>query len=408
MRVTGRLDPAKVASAVRTAMDRHPITRARLLPGSDGRGSHRWEIPEEVEQWPFEVVDCPDEGALSRARDRILDVPPELDSPPPFRLMLAHHQGGDALILNINHAVTDGVGAFRFMTSVCRAYAGVPDPVPDIDPLEARDVHALVNLRSFRHRLQRTRARLRRLPQLRQPPAQLPELNKRTGATIKDLFLDGVEVRSLLAQRQEGASVNDLLLAGLSVAIRRWNDQHGVPPAPIALVIPVNLRPPEWRDQVLANLSAISFISVPPEAQTELKRAQLAIAPQTRRLKRERYTAVPQPGWMPSGLKRRLKTLLVRPPAPVAGSELDGEFVFTAALTNLGRAPALPQLGGASGEVSRMWIPQLRRPSSGIVVSVSSMNGRMIFTLRCRAEVLGGAAADEFASRLREAYVGSR
>jgi NRPS condensation-like uncharacterized protein len=218
------------------------------------------------------------------------------------------------------------------------------------------------------------------------------------------LFLDEEALSSLLARRQEAASLNDLLLAGLSVAIRRWNDEHGVPPAPIVLVMPVNLRPPEWADQVLANLSAISFLSVPPEAQTELESAQLEIAPQTRRVKRERYTAVPQPGWMPSGLKRRLKKLLARS-AP--GDHGDPEAPHTAALTNLGRIPELPQLGGASGEVSEMWMPG-GRLLPRLVACVGSTDGGMYIQLVAPMAMLGGAAGDEFASCLREAYLGSR
>jgi hypothetical protein len=80
---------------------------------------------------------------LALARERLMSRSPDLDEAPPFAMTLAHHPGGDAIMLNLNHAAGDGISAVRLMASIVRAYAGEDDPVDPVDPLAVRDIGAL-------------------------------------------------------------------------------------------------------------------------------------------------------------------------------------------------------------------------------------------------------------------------
>jgi NRPS condensation-like uncharacterized protein len=62
------------------------------------------------------------------------------------------------------------------------------------------------------------------------------------------------------SHRRDGATVNDVLLAEFGMSIRRWNDHHGVALAPLVVMMPVNLRPADWRNDVVGNFA--SYVSV--------------------------------------------------------------------------------------------------------------------------------------------------
>src|SRR4051794_7776397 len=88
--VEGRLDADRIGEAVRQAARRHPIARARLAEwrGTDVR--YRWEIADELDELPLQVVDSPTDAALAAAREALLGAAPPLDTEPPFTLLLAH------------------------------------------------------------------------------------------------------------------------------------------------------------------------------------------------------------------------------------------------------------------------------------------------------------------------------
>lgn len=161
--VDGHFDERLLVDAVREAAARHPVARARLADSRETDVRYSWEIADELESVPLELVDCDDDDALEAARRRALGRVPALDTAPPFALTLARGGDGDSLILNLHHAAGDGIGALRLMGSILRAYAGEDDPIPGVDQLEARPTAATPRCRpTASRRCGSTPARLKR------------------------------------------------------------------------------------------------------------------------------------------------------------------------------------------------------------------------------------------------------
>ncbi|HSH59262.1 MAG TPA: hypothetical protein VK988_06390 [Acidimicrobiales bacterium] len=174
VRVSGTLDAGRLGEALTTAMELHPMARARKAPTSR-RSEHRyaWEITPEAEVDPLRVLDCPDKASLETARIQLQSLPVPLVESPPFRVRLLHHPGGDFVMLNMNHAASDGFGSLHFLRSVGRAYAGEDDQLPGIDPLKARDLVELTRADDLGTRLRRAGLLLAKLWDLVVPPARL-------------------------------------------------------------------------------------------------------------------------------------------------------------------------------------------------------------------------------------------
>src|SRR4051794_37491630 len=171
--VEGRVNGARLADAIASGMRAHPIARARLAPtrGTDRR--YRWEIAEDAIDPPLEEIDCAGDDELAAAREGVMSTSLPLDAPPPFAVTLAHHSGGDAIMLNLNHAAGDGMSAVRLLASFLRAYAGVDDPTPSVDPLDVRDIRALVDEGSVGSRLGRLGALAEQAPRLISSPVRV-------------------------------------------------------------------------------------------------------------------------------------------------------------------------------------------------------------------------------------------
>src|ERR1700759_2646473 len=154
--VEGEIDEGRLRDAVLAGMRAHPIARAQLRRALPTDVRYHWDIADDdLDDVPLEVVACEDDAAVRAAGDRLMSHSPSLESPPPFALTLAHHPGGDVVMLNLAHAAGDGMSAVRLMASFLRAYAGESDPSPEVDPLEVRDIARLVNSRSLKARLAR-------------------------------------------------------------------------------------------------------------------------------------------------------------------------------------------------------------------------------------------------------------
>lgn len=394
--VGGRLDPEALRSAIGAAMGRHPMSRASL---SAGDGDRHWTIADEIEAPVPEVVECAGDADLDALRERVLSSAPSLEAPPPFELVLARCPDRDALILNLNHGVGDGIGAFRLLASILRAYADLPDPMPEVDPLRMRDLREFAGQRTISDRLKRIRERREIGEEAGGPPVRIaPAANgAEGGARLHLLRLEPERVERARARRRAPATFNDLLLASLGVAVRSWNDERGVSPGPVMLTVPVNIRPADWSGELIANLAATLAVSIPPDSQTDLDAAQLAVAQRTQRLKAQDFAEMlASGGVLPVWLRGMLGPLL---PAP---SEEPAE---TPVLSNLGR-PDLPARLGPDLPVEALWFsPPVRMPA-GLALGVAASDRGLFVTLRYGPELFDPDGAERFAARFLDVLLG--
>jgi NRPS condensation-like uncharacterized protein len=400
VRVSGRFDADRLAAAVADAAARHPIARARLARWRSADRGYLWEIVDELDP-PLTIVDCADEAELAIARERLYGVSPSLDVAPPFIVLLARSADGDTLLLNLHHAAGDGMGAARLMLSILRAYAGADDPIPALDPLQARDVGALADATTPSQRLERQRDAWRQaVERLEGPPARLAldggDHRPGYGFELHALSVD--ETQAVRDRRIPDTTLNDVLLAGLAVAIERWNERHGWPAQRIALTMPVNLRPPEWRTEVLGNLATYMTVSVGSGERDDLESAVDAAGKRTRMIKEHRLagTVVDQLerlSGLPVGIKRQLPSLI-----PLTGNSV----VDTASLSNLGTLGAFPELGDDAGVVESVWFSPPNRMPLGASYGVATLEGRLHLALRYRRAQFDADGAAAFARLYRE------
>jgi NRPS condensation-like uncharacterized protein len=399
IRVDGPVDAGRLAAAIETASERHPIARARLAPWRGTDLGYRWEIADASAPAPLEEAD----GDLATAREAFYARAPSLEAAPPFGVLLAHDPGGDSVLLNLHHAAGDGMSAARLMLSIVRAYAGDDDPVPDVDPLAVRDVRSLAGSGSLSERVTRLGALGEHMATWTTPTARVTTDGGRDvpGYGFELLELTDDETRAVIERRRAGGTVNDVLLGGLAVAIRRWNAAHDRGCGRIALMMPVNVRPPEWRTEVLANYASYVTVSITASEHEDLDSAIAAAAERTRRIK-EAGTAglmidlLEIPSVLPAAVKRRLQDLI-----PLTGNLT----VDTAVLSNLGRLDAIPDLGADAGAVRAVWFSPPGRMPLGTSFGAATLDGRLFLTLRYRHAQFDAEAASAFAAVYRDALL---
>ena len=404
VQVEGRVDPDRLERAIAAAAARHPIARARMREFRETDRRYHWEVADELEVVPLEVVD----GDPAAERERLQSFSPPLDEPPPFCASLVHDPGGDFVMLNLRHAAGDGMSAVRLMASILRAYGGQDDPDPPVDPLAERDISQIVGAGwSIAERVKRGRALVEHLARFTTPPtrvvpdggaAELP------GYGFELIRFGAGEADAVIARRRDGATANDVLLAGLAVAIRRWNEERGEGSGRIALMMPVNLRPDEWRFDVVGNYASYVTVHVPDDAQASFESALAAAHESTQRIKRDGVAGLivdllEFPAALPTGVKRRLQELI-----PLTGNMV----VDTAVLSNLGKLDALPALDDEAGEVKAIWFSPPGRMPLGTSLGAATMNGELFVTLRYRRALFDADAAAAFAGLYRDILLGER
>jgi NRPS condensation-like uncharacterized protein len=386
VRASGRLDAGRLAAAIRAAALLHPLARARLGEWRYTDRGYRWEIAAALVDVPLKVVECADEVALAGARAQLLSRSPSLEAPPPFTMLLAHGPAGDTVVLNLHHAAGDGVGAARLMLSILRAYAGADDPAPPVDPLGVRDVEVLAGATSLSERVVRLRSLARQAGSQWQPPTRVATdgARDRAGYGVELLALSHDETDGVHARRTDGTTVNDVLLAALAVAVRRWNAEHGRTAGRVTLSMPINLRPPSWRTEVLGNFA--SYVTVSGSTADDFPGALEEIGRQTRAIKREGLGGVVVDllagySMLTIVAKRRLPDLIV----------LGGNMaVDTVSLSNLG---AFAPMGD---EVEAVWFSPPGRMPLGAALGVVTHDDRLHLALRYRYAQFDGPAARAF------------
>jgi NRPS condensation-like uncharacterized protein len=397
VRVPGRLEERRVRAAAIAAANHHPIARASLAPY---RGRDRqlfWEIPDEVDDVAVEVVDCHDDAELAQARSRLLAQRVDLQSGPPFALMLAHHPHGDSLIMNLNHVAGDGTSGLLLLRSIANAYAGIDDTFPPASPSEVRDLQEAVAARPKGDSKQ---------PKHGGPNAGIAVAGGQPGVPglgFCHLRFDKSATAAIVGRRVHPATVNDLLLASLAIAIRRHNDESGVPVRTVSLGMPVDLRPAGHAREILANVVWAASVPIFADEQADLVVAELAVAERTQLVKarRTRGDLVELPpglGTWPIGvLHRAARGLIAGPVAKRMADRLD-----TVALANLGRLDRQFDFGAAAGAATECWCtpPALMPPGLGFCAV--SIDDELFLGMRYCHEQFDAPAAARFAETWRD------
>jgi NRPS condensation-like uncharacterized protein len=402
LRLGMHLDAERLSSAIVTAADTHPLARSRLAPWRFQDRGYDWEIADRLDEVPLRLVVCDDEAALDQERERLFCTSPSLAAAPPFMILLARRADGDSVMLNLHHAAGDGISAARLLLSIARAYAGEDDPIPPLDPLAVHDVRGLAAARSARERTARRRAMLSASWRPIVQPARVARDggDNRRAYGFESFALSADQSRSLFARHPKSTTVNDVLLAGLAIAIGRWNAEHGRSARPIALSMPVNLRPAEWQREIFSNFASWVTVWVRPRRGEDLDSVVRRVAQSTRVIKRDRLGGMAVDLLlMPSRLMIAAKRWLQNMKTFTASTVVD-----TASLSNLGTLDPLPPLFDAS-EMAVWFSPPSQMPL-GVGVGAVTLRDRLYVTMRYRHAQFDRAAARRFAELYREVLAG--
>jgi NRPS condensation-like uncharacterized protein len=384
LRVAGRLDEAMLSAAATVASDLHPMTRVSKAAGRILARPAQWEARGRPAGHVVHSVACTDEAGMSAIRTELYSRPVSVARAPALRLLRVHRPGGDSLLLSANHAITDGIGALRFVKSVARAYAGEPDPVPDVDPLVTRDLRAYFGPGFPRRpRVAREeppkgqRSRLTPDPDAGEPGYGFIHLSLSPERTAR------LRSRCSLAD----LTVNDLLLASLHQAIGSWNAGRDVPCGVVASIVPVNLRPAEWRHEIVANLVMAGSVVSTREERSDADSLLATVGRQMRRVKSgdDFAAALSAPAWTRMLALGRLR--------------LSGPRILDSAavLSNLGAVDGVPAFGHDAGDVTELWFSPPTVMPMGIGIGAVGLNGRLHLAIRYRRALFGRHAARSFA-----------
>lgn len=386
VRFEARLDPERLREAIRVACTSHPMTLIRKAGGKPG-GRLMWERMAQAEVEPFDVVTCPDDRQLKAARDEVESQYLSLENAPPFRARLASYLDADHLILNMNHAAGDGLGALRFLRSVGARYAERAEDQPEIDAIASRMIPKYPRRVSSGE----LRAGLRELVEALLPASHLApdEPSGRAGYGLHLASIDSGQTAKLLSGRRQGVSVNDLLLAALHISVERWNAEHGRKTARVGIMMPVNMRPKDWWYEVVGNFSLMVIVATRKSDRRSLTRTTQAVARRTRTIKDEQRPAAALKvlallDSLPLRAKRVVVAFLSRP-----------RLIQTSLLTNLGAVEPLDF--GADLKSSAMWMSAPARMPLGLSVGAVTQGRRLHLTFRYRHSLFSPEAAAAFA-----------
>jgi NRPS condensation-like uncharacterized protein len=364
-RVAGRFDEGRLRAALDGALGRHASTRD-----------------------PLEVVDCAGDDALDAARARLQGMVVAVTENPPLHVYLARHPAGDVLMLNLNHAAADGVGALAVMQRIAREYAGDGDGAAPLEFLAVADlpVRPAAAATSLLARL-RKRAVERLRDTLTQPARLAAEQPADDGGYgFHQVALPAADTR--LVGGVEGSS-RDVLMAALHLAIGEWNRQHGTPGRRIGVLEPVDLRPAPWPQDTIGNFSVTARVSTSRRERADAVSALDAVTAQTARNMRARSGIA-----LIAALRRSgLLALWTKQSTVVLEPLTTNRLVDAAMLCNLGCVDDAPRFGPDLGAVAELWLSTPARSPLSLSVGAITVAGRLHLTLRYPRRVLSAAAA---------------
>lgn len=394
VRFSGRVDEKQLEMAVYSAMRMHPLASVRQHRSKGGEG-YEWETVDRPDEDPVMTVDCADDAAVDTARNEFHSRRLLLESAPPFRFLIAHRDGGDWLFLKMSHAVTDAFGAYRFLQSVLRRYAGVSDTQPEeLDVIPARDLSREFGAKSLSERIRRGTSLLGYLMESVLLPTRIaPHFGEnRAGVGFVSHTFTVAETDGLRVLRKGSATLNDVLAALLHLTIARWNDSRKESSGRITLMNAMNLRPITWQQEGIGNFSLWVNVATTETERRNYERTLASITEQTRKIK-TRETAgllvdlLDMTHLLPTRLRKALTRLM----------PLTGNFVVdSSVLNNLGRVPDLPDPAGKTGRITAIRFSPPTNMPMGVAVGAVTLRGELTLTFRYRLAQFDRHAADAF------------
>lgn len=395
VRFSGRLDEQKMEAAAYAAMQMHPLSSARQRPAQPSDKHYEWELVARADEDPVLAVECGDDAGVAAARDDFYSRRLMLESAPPFRILIARHPEGDWLLLKMSHSATDAAGAYRFLMSVLRHYAGVDDAQPaDMDVINARHLGRELGAKTMAERLKRASSLLEYLVDSVQLPTRIASHfgeNKAGVAFVSHTFTPA-ETEALDKLRHGRSTLNDVISALLHLTIERWNNSRNESAGRITLMNAMNFRPITWRQDGVGNFSLWVNIASSEADRRSYERTLAAVTEQSQKFKSDEAAGllVDLLGLvqvLPSGLRKALTGLM----------PLTGNFVVdTAVLNNLGRVPDLPDPAGKAGRITAINFSPPTHMPMGVAVGAVTLRGELTITFRYRRAQFDKHAAEAF------------
>ncbi|MDQ6927105.1 MAG: hypothetical protein M3159_00395, partial [Actinomycetota bacterium] len=371
VRVAGSLDDGRLRAAMAETMGRHPSTHD-----------------------PLDVVDCADDTDLAATRAELQRQPAQVDAWPPLKARLVHHPDGDVVMLNMNHAATDGTGALEVLQAIARSYSGKAHGDPPPDFLSVRDIP----VRPASSPVSSTLARYHSVVEWLRNKLARPALLAPDGATDDPgygfhlLSFPAENTREMLDEDPSGTN-RRVILAALHLAVGEWNLKHGTPGRRVGVLVPVNLRPPEWRAETVGNFAVTARVSTGRRHRSGPAAALKEISAQSTRNKRTRTGTA-----LLSGLGRAgLLPLWVKQSLVVLQPLTRNRQVDTAMLANLGWIDEPVSFGPDGGETREMWFSIPARTPECLCVGAVTVGGRLHLVVRYPYRLFDADAARRFA-----------
>lgn len=346
-----------------------------------------------IEHAPLQVADCEDDDALHAARAGLQNAGVAPGSHPPLRACLVRHSAGDVLMLNVNHAASDGFGALQVLQSIARAYAGAEQVAP-LDFLATLDLPVRPAAASTPAAARAYKKVVARLRDVRDRPARLAaeEAGADPGCGYHLVALSAEETRDVVGVEHARANTN-VLMAALHLAIADWNDRHGAGGRRIGVLVQADLRPPQWDDGPVANLSVTARVSTTPAEREDPSSALETVSTQIARNKRARRGVA-----LIAGLERvNLLALWAKQSIVVLQPLTGNQWVDTTVLCNLGWVEDAPSFGPDAGEAVELWLSTPARTPLSLTLGALTVGGRLHLSFRYPHRLLGPDAARRFA-----------
>ena len=294
----GPLDHARIEQVVRERLvERYPVFSRRPAPPSRLGRLPRWEPVANFDAtdhlrtvaWDCEV----DDSTLQDYVSRFVSTPLSWDQPL-WEMHLIEGTGDrSAIYVRMHHALADGIALTRLLLSITDGAADGVDPGRASGP-SRRDTVVASTLGRVRDTLRRMRSRLVDTP-LFPRLALVVAVLRHGGAVLQKVLLSrnprsvlsgkaGTDKRVVWSEpvaldrvkavgRSTGTTVNDVLLAGLTGALRSYQQHSGARPVDLATMVPVNLRPLDKPlPKSLGNQFAVVLLTLPAAVEDPYQR----------------------------------------------------------------------------------------------------------------------------------------